>query len=103
MARATNEGGDHWADHLPFFLIFLMSMRASPNRLTSQSPASLLYGRELRLPSQIGDPRAIAEVITLDDLPASIQKYAELLHNRLLTSWTAARDATFGVSERRRC
>ena len=51
LARATNEGGSHWADHLPFFL---MSMRASPNRLTSQSPASLLYGRELRLPSQIG-------------------------------------------------
>ena len=91
LARATNEGGEHWFDQLPFFL---MSMRASPNRLTSQSPASLLYGRELRLPSQIGDPRAVAEVITLDDLPASIQKYAELLHNRLLTSWTAARDAT---------
>jgi len=91
LARATNEGGDYWADHLPFLL---MSMRASPNRLTSQSPASLLYGRELRLPSQIGDPRAVAEVITLDELPASIQEYAKLLHNRLLTSWTAARDAT---------
>jgi len=91
LVRATNEGGDYWADHLPFFL---MSMRASPNRLTSQSPASLLYGRELRLPSQIGDPRAVAEVITLDELPASIQEYAKLLHNRLLTSWTAARDAT---------
>jgi len=71
LARATNEGGDHWFDHLPFFL---MSMRASPNRLTSQSPASLLYGRELRLPSQIGDPRAVADVTTPDDLPASIQK-----------------------------
>ena len=36
----------------------------------------------------------MAEVITLDELPASIQEYAKLLHNRLLTSWTAARDAT---------
>jgi len=82
LARATNEGGAHWADHLPFFL---MSMRASPNRLTSQSPALLLYGRELRLPSQIGDPRTVADVTALDDLPAPIPKYAELLHNRLLT------------------
>jgi len=48
LARATDEGGAHWADHLHFFL---MSMRASPNHLTCQSPASLLYGREIRLPS----------------------------------------------------
>jgi len=47
-------------------------MRASPNRLTSQSPASLLYRRELRLPSQIGDPRAVADVTAKDDLPVSI-------------------------------
>jgi len=76
LARATNESDDHRFDHLPFLL---MSMRASPNRLTSQSPASLLYGCELRLPSQIGDPRAVADVTTPDDLLASIQKYAELL------------------------
>ena len=56
-----------------------MSMRASPNCLTSQSPASLLYGRELRLPSQIGDPRAVADVTAEDDLPVSIRAYAELL------------------------
>ena len=50
MARATDEGGRHWSDHLPFLL---MSYRASPNRLIGQSPALLLYGRELRLPSQL--------------------------------------------------
>ena len=52
-------------------------MRSSPSRLTSQSPALLLYGRELRLPSQIGDPRAVADVTAKDDLPAFIREYAE--------------------------
>ena len=53
MARATDEGGGHWVDHLPFFL---MSMRASANRITHLSPAALLYGREFRLPAQLAEP-----------------------------------------------
>jgi hypothetical protein len=91
LARATNGGGRRWADHLPFYL---MSMRASPNRLTRQSPSSLLYGREIRLPSQIGDPRPVAEVTARDDLPESILRYAADLQSKLRAAWAAARDAT---------
>jgi hypothetical protein len=91
LARATNGGGRRWADHLPFYL---MSMRASPNRLTRQSPSSLLYGREIRLPSQISDPRPVAEVTARNDLPESILRYAEDLQCKLRAAWAAARDAT---------
>eukprot|EP00962_Isochrysis_galbana_P011527 scaffold3239_cov142-Isochrysis_galbana.AAC.2 len=34
-----------------------MAMRATGGRVTKQSPAALLYGRELRLPQQMIDPR----------------------------------------------
>ena len=57
-ARATDEGGAHWADHLPFLL---MSYRATPHRVTRKSPAEILYGRELRLPAQLADPAQAAE------------------------------------------
>jgi hypothetical protein len=94
LARASNSGGKFWADHLPFYL---MSMRASPNRLTRQSPSSLLYGREIRLPSQISDPRPIAEVVALDNVPEAIKEYARNLQGKLRASWEAARDATLAA------
>ena len=50
MARASNEGGKNWVDHLPFLL---MTYRATPHRVTQMSPALLLYGREMRLPAQL--------------------------------------------------
>jgi hypothetical protein len=52
MARAANEGGEFWYDHLPFLLF---SYHATPHRITGMSPAMLLYGRSLRLPAQRDD------------------------------------------------
>ena len=88
MTRAANEGGGHWRDHLPFLL---MSYRATPNRITGQSPALLLYGRELRLPSQLSDPLPPDSVLAQDD---DVQSYARDLSNKLVYAWRAAHDAT---------
>mmetsp|Transcript_28760 Transcript_28760/g.88161 ORF Transcript_28760/g.88161 Transcript_28760/m.88161 type:complete len:771 (-) Transcript_28760:1052-3364(-) len=88
MARATDEGGGHWVDHLPFFL---MSMRASANRITRMSPAALLYGRELRLPAQLSDP---SDTGPPPELPQEIRSYAWKMHCRLKAAWAAAYDAT---------
>ena len=85
MTRATDEGGEHWVDHLPFLL---MSYRATPTRVCRWSPAELLYGRQLRLPAQLGEKTAPAGA----DLPKEIQQYAEKLHARLKWAWEAARD-----------
>ena len=66
LARATDEGGEYWSDHLPFYLLL---MRTTAERVTRQSPASLLYGRELRLPAQISGPRPVAEYTMNDTVP----------------------------------
>ena len=107
MARASDEGGAHWVDHLPFLLL---SYRASPNRVTKASPAMLVYGRELRLPAQLqgtdadsSDPLESADVpphaldlTTQQETEATDAhfQYGCLLHNRLVYAWQAARDLT---------
>ena len=85
MARAANEGGGHWVDHLPFLL---MSYRATPHRVTRMSPAMLLYGRELRLPAQMNDPGSVAEWTCSDDT----YEYANRLHSCLVYAWRVARE-----------
>ena len=51
MMRATNEGGRNWKDHLPWIL---MAYRATPHRVTRETPSMILYGKEMRLPAQLG-------------------------------------------------
>ena len=93
MARATDEGGHHWVDHLPFLL---MSHRATPHRITGLSPAMLLYGRELRLPAQLGDSATApsGDHVLEPGVSASELDYATRLHYRLAYAWQAAYDAT---------
>ena len=95
MTRATDEGGDHWVDHLPFLLF---AFRATTQRTTQHTPASLLYGRELRSPSQMElDPSPSAEEhINLDgDAPSeAARQYALRLHNRLALAWRMAAEVS---------
>ena len=91
MVRAADEGGLHWVDHLPFLL---MSYRATPHRVTKQSPAALLYGRELRLPSQIADPEASSIAASSPDLPSAVADYAMRLHENCVWAWQAASAAS---------
>ena len=85
MTRASNEGGSHWVDHLPFLL---MSYRATPHRVLGASPALLLFGHELRLPNQT--------TALLDETDESYTnlEYATRLHRRLIYAWAAARQTT---------
>ena len=91
MTRASNLGGAYWKDHLPFVL---MAYRATPHRVTKESPAMLLYGREMRLPQQIGMPQDPPAAITCEDPSGEITAYATRLHNRLVYAWKAAHGAT---------
>jgi hypothetical protein len=99
MVRASNEGGSHWVDHLPFLL---MAMRATGGRVTKQSPAALLYGRELRLPSQLIDPRVPASVEfteSMSDVPKVYRQYVEQLNAHLRLAWLTALEATQDAQE----
>lgn len=91
MVRASNLGGAYWRDHLPFVL---MAYRATPHRVTKESPSMLLYGREMRVPAQIGDPNVPPATITCEDPSGEIKAYATRLHNRLVYAWKAAYGAT---------
>ena len=91
MVRIVDEGGLHWADHLPFLL---MSYRATPHRVTKLSPAALLYGRELRVPAQIDRVDTEALRVEMADQPDSIRDYALRLHDACVWSWQAATEAT---------
>jgi hypothetical protein len=99
MVCASNEGGSHWVDHLPFLL---MAMRATGGRVTKQSPAALLYGRELRLPSQLIDPRVPASVEftkSMSDGPKAYRQYVEQLNAHLRLAWLTALEATQDAQE----
>ena len=86
MTKATDQGGKDWADHLPF-LCFCYN--ATPHRVTRESPANILYGRELRLPAEmhlLGD----AKVKNWESLREYSKTQVELLRG----AWEAALRAT---------
>jgi hypothetical protein len=99
LANFDFKGGSHWVDHLPFLL---MAMRATGGRVTKQSPAPLLYGRELRLPSQLIDPRVPASVEfteSMSDVPKAYRQYVEQLNAHLRLAWLTALEATQDAQE----
>lgn len=91
MVRASNEGGGNWRDHLPFVL---MAYRATPHRVTKESPAMILYGRELRLPAQLGTSETPPSTLLNTKPTKEVREYATRLHNRLVYAWKAAYDST---------
>ena len=83
MVRAVDPGGTRWEEWLPFLLY---SYRATPHRVTSESPAYLLYGRELRGPSEA--------VIDTRGIPAASRQAAESTVRKLRVAWRLAEAAT---------
>eukprot|EP00966_Prymnesium_polylepis_P158417 3662000-Prymnesium_polylepis.1 len=58
MTRAADREhqGKQWDEHLPF------AYRSTPHRVTRESPAYLLYGRDLRSPHTLGMPSGRSDV-----------------------------------------
>ena len=83
MVRAVDPGGMRWEEWLPFLLY---SYRATPHRVTSESPAYLLYGRELRGPSEA--------IIDTRGVPAASRQSAESTVRKLRVAWRLAEAAT---------
>jgi hypothetical protein len=66
-----------------------MAMRATAGRVTKMSPAPLLYGRELRLPAQLVDPRTSSSIVYdghVGDIPNHYREYAEKLNTHISAS-----------------
>ncbi|XP_055865165.1 uncharacterized protein LOC129922553 [Biomphalaria glabrata] len=81
VTKVTDDRQDNWDTHIP---MFLLSYRSSIHCTTTYSPAKMLFGRELRLPSDLlfGLPR---------DTPATATEYVTDLRRRLEETHSLAR------------
>ena len=88
MTRAADREhqGKQWDEHLPFLLF---AYRSTPHRVTRESPAYLLYGRDLRSPHTLGMPSGRL------DVPASLAAdHPRRFMQRMRDLWRLAFDAT---------
>ena len=95
MARAADEGGEYWHDHLPFLLF---SYHATSHRITGVSPAMVMYGRTLRAPAQHDDLAGSSEG-PLDDTPLAVREYAIRQTKLLRGAWASAGELTRAAQE----
>ena len=82
MTKASDPTQQNWAKHLPFICF---AYNATPHRVTRESPACLIYGRDLRL-FQNMDLHAAAPSRDERDL----SEYARQLYNRIRLAWDVA-------------
>ena len=91
MVRASTEEATTWDELLPFCLF---AYRSTPHRVTHESPAYLLYGRELRGPHHVGLLDATppsAEARRLDDKG---REYYDRFISRMRVAWNLAYHCT---------
>eukprot|EP00962_Isochrysis_galbana_P060687 scaffold35445_cov112-Isochrysis_galbana.AAC.1 len=78
-------------------------VRSSPHLLAGPYSGELwgtptLYGRELRLPQQLIDPRVPSKVVfeemPMDDVPKAYTQYAAKLNSHLRLAWKTALEVT---------
>ena len=92
MVRASTEDATAWDELLPFCLY---AYRSTPHRVTKESPAFLLYGRELRGPHNVGlldksPPSGIGD--RLDKKTGKV--YYEKFISRMRVAWNLAYHST---------
>ena len=88
MTKASDPTeGDEWVKHLPFLTF---AYNSTPHRVTKQSPACLIYGRDLRLPQNI-DLHGAAP--TKDE--GNLSSYARSIYDRLRIAWDMALRHTY--------
>lgn len=69
-----------WDEHLP---LFLMAYRASVNGSTSQSPANVLFGRELRLPCDLKFGCKPGEDLAGEDYVSRLRRRLDDIHEQV--------------------
>jgi hypothetical protein len=87
MTRTAVMDGSDWDDHLPFLLY---TYRATPHRVTTHSPAYLLYGRELRRPT----PTSLDRPVDPGNMTPEQRRNAERIVGGMRSAWAASHSAT---------
>jgi hypothetical protein len=91
MVRASTEEATSWDELLPFCLF---AYRSTPHRVTNESPAYLLYGRELRGPHHVGLLDATPPTPEVNRLEKDGRLYYERYVARMRVAWNLAYHST---------
>ena len=91
MVRASTDKATAWDELLPFCLF---AYRSTPHRVTNESPAYLLYGRELRGPHHVGLLDATPPTPEAGRLDKEGRLYYERYVARMRVAWNLAYHAT---------
>ena len=91
MVRASTEDATSWDELLPFCLF---AYRSTPHRVTNESPAYLLYGRELRGPHHVGLLDATPPTPEANRLEKDGRLYYERYVARMRVAWNLAYHST---------
>jgi RNase H-like domain found in reverse transcriptase/Reverse transcriptase (RNA-dependent DNA polymerase)/Integrase zinc binding domain/Integrase core domain/gag-polyprotein putative aspartyl protease len=74
----VNEHQTDWDRHLP---LFLLAYRSAVHETTGQTPASVIFGRELRLPVDLMFGHPVERPVQVDDYCSQLASRLEAIHN----------------------
>ena len=74
---------DHQRDWDKYLHLFLLAYRASVHETTGQSPAKIIFGRELRLPCDLNFGTKRGGEIAGEDYVSELRQRMEDIHNRV--------------------
>ena len=80
LSKLVNEHQDDWDRHIP---LFLMAYRAAVHNSTGETPSSLLFGRELRLPCDLQFGTSNRENISTTDYVQDLRARLDEVHNNV--------------------
>src|SRR5436189_6411153 len=83
---------DHQRDWDKYLHLFLLAYRASVQETTGQSPAKIIFGRELRLPCDLNFGTKLGEEISGEDYVSDLRHRMEDIHNRVRTNIQSGSD-----------
>lgn len=90
LSMVVNKNQKDWDKHLP---LFLMAYRAATHDATGQTPAGIVFGRELRLPCDLLFGSPIPE-------PSAVGDYVHDLKERLLETHAFVRERLHRAGQR---
>ncbi|POS82770.1 hypothetical protein EPUL_005785, partial [Erysiphe pulchra] len=89
LAKVVSEHQRDWDQYLH---LFLLAYRSSINETTGQTPANVIFGREVRLPCDLQFGIRPNEDIAGEDYVATLRRRMDDIHERVRTNINAASD-----------
>ncbi|KAJ8937745.1 hypothetical protein NQ318_009155 [Aromia moschata] len=92
VCAASNVVSDHQRDWDQFLHLFLLAYRSSIHETTGQTPASIVMGRELRLPCDLKFGCTPGDDVTGEDYVSTLRQRMDDIHERVRSNIQGASD-----------